>query len=377
MRTAFDTFADALEAAGLEVVDRDLDQGPCVTVADGDASVFFELARRSPSSPCYTRTERFDVSARPLVRGDRMTASERAIAERAIEVLRAWERELALPAREEAERGSEVREVEVERALVAECEGRYYLNPYVGCSIGCPFCWVADRADLGRALTGRAAVPWGRWVDVKVNLPAIVREEVRRLTPGPVRMSPVVTDPYQPLERRYRVSRRCIEALLEARFVPIVLTRARLVLEDLPLLAAHPEHVAVGVSIPTDDDGVRRAFEPRADPIDARLTTLRALKAAGIVTFAVIQPVLPMDAERLVAAIAPHVDAVRLDRMHESARALPLYERAGRLDAADPRFAEDTLTRLHAGFTTAGVPIDTRDDLASMVLEVLAKRRPS
>ena len=91
-------------------------------------------------------------------------------------------------------------------------------------------------------------------------------------------------------------------------------------------------------------------------------------------TFAVIQPVLPMDPSRLVELIAPHVDAVRLDRMHETARALPLYERAGRLDAADPRFAEGTLARLHAGFTAAAVPIDTRDDLASMVLEILSKR---
>lgn len=376
MRTAFDTFADALEAAGLEVVDRDLDQGPCVTVAHEGASVFLELARRS-AEPCYTRTAHFDVSARPLVRGDRMSASERAIAERAVEVLRAWESRLVLPEREPAERGAEVREVQVERGLVAEGEGRYYLNPYVGCTIGCPFCWVADRADLGRALSGRAALPWGRWVDVKVNLPDVVREEVARLPPGTVRMSPVVTDPYQPLERRYRVSRRCIEALLEARFTPIVLTRARLVLEDLPLFARHLERVAVGVSIPTDDDAVRRAFERGADPIDARLETLRALRAAGIVTFAVVQPVLPMDPSRLVELIAPHVDAVRLDRMHETARALPLYERAGCLDAASPGFAEDTLARLHAGFSAAGVPIDTRDDLASMVLEILSRRSSS
>lgn len=377
MRTTFDAFAEALSRADLEVVDRDVDQGPCVTVARDGASVFLELARRSEGSPCYARTARFDVSARPLVRGDALDERERALADRAIAVLRAWEASLVLPERATVERGSEIREIEVDRALVAEGEGRYYLNPYVGCTIGCPFCWVADRADLGRALSGRAALPWGRWVDVKVNLPAIVREEVARLAPGTVRMSPVVTDPYQPLERRYRVSRGCIQALCEARFIPIVLTRARLVLEDLPLFAQHLDSLAVGVSIPTDDDDVRRAFERSADPIDARLETLRALKAAGVVTFAVIQPVLPMNAERLVASIAPHVDAVRIDRMHEVERALPIYERAGRLEAADPRFADSTTASLAAGFAAAGVPIDERDDLASMVFDILSPRRLS
>lgn len=377
METSFDAFVRALEQAGLRVIDRDLDQGPCVTVVREDAAVFVELARRSEGSPCYTRTARFDVSARPLVRGDALSAEDRALADRVVEVLGAWERALVLPERASAERGAEIREVRADRGLVKEAEGRYYLNPYVGCTIGCPFCWVADRADLGRALTGRAALPWGRWVDVKVNLPEVVRDEAARLPPGTVRMSPVVTDPYQPLERRYRISRGCIEALLEARFVPIVLTRARLVLDDLPLFTRHPGSVAVGVSIPTDDDGVRRAFERTADPIEARIETLRAIKEAGIVTFAVIQPVLPMDPERLVRAIAPHVDAVRIDGMHEVERALPLYERAGCAGAADRSFSERVIARLIAGFTAAGVPIDTRDDLASMVSEVLSARRSS
>lgn len=373
MRNALDTFASALSAAGVEVIDRDLDQGPCVTVRKGSATVFLELARRSEAAPCYARTARFDVSARPLVRGDALDARERALADEALDVLRRWEGSFAPPERALTAQRAEVREVVVERGLVAEGDGRYYLNPYVGCTIGCPFCWVADRADLGRALSGRAALPWGRWVDVKVNVADVVRREVRRLPPGTVRMSPVVTDPYQPLERRYRLSRACIEALLEAEFVPLILTRARSVLDDLPLFARYPDRVAVGISIPTDDDAVRRAFEPRADAIEARLETLRALKGAGVATFAVVQPVLPMNAERLVGLLAPHVDAVRVDRMHEVERALPLYENAGRPDAAAPPFAARTIEALVAGFDAAGVRIDVRDDLAAVMREVLGR----
>jgi DNA repair photolyase len=179
-----------------------------------------------------------------------------------------------------------------------------------------------------------------------------------------------VTDPYQPLEKRYRITRGCLEVLLPAGFTPVILTRARRVLDDLELLRAH-RNVAVGISLPTDDDDVRRAFEPGADPIPERLDALRTLRAAGVRTFAVVQPMLPMDPARLVAEVAPHVDAVRLDRMHELSGALPLYERAGLRDAATDAFAEEHLRRLTDGFSAAGVAIDVEDDLASLVLDAL------
>ncbi len=371
---AFDRFAAALEDAGLTLVDRDLDQGPRVTFADRDDVILFELSWLDASSPCYARTERFNVSARPLRREGGLDEAGRALVARAIEVLRELEGELAPRARAPSEGRAAVRELSVTRALGVEGGGRYYLNPYVGCMIGCPFCWVDSRSDLGRALEGLPALPWGRWVDVKVNLPDVLREEVRRLPPGPVRISPVVTDPYQPIERKRRVTRGCLEVLLPAGFTPILLTRARRVLDDLPLLARHPKNVAVGVSIPTDDDEVRRAFEPAADPIEHRLEALRALHEAGVVTFVIVQPMLPMNAERLVELVAPCSAAVRLDRMHEVRRALPIYERAGRLDAASASFADSTLARLQAAFRARGVPVDERDDLATLVLEAIAKR---
>jgi DNA repair photolyase len=281
-------------------------------------------------------------------------------------------RERRLPVLEPTERAAasgraEVRELHVDRVLVPEGRGQYYLNPYVGCMIGCSFCYVADRADLSRALGGASAAPWGKYVDVKVNAAEVLRREVREHPPGVVRISPILTDPYQPLERRYRITRACLEVLLEAGYSPVLLTRAARVQEDLDLLARFPS-AAVGISIPTDDDRVRSHFEPGADPIDARIAALAAVHAAGVRTCAVIQPVLPMNAARLVDSLSPLVSAVRIDRMHRMDRAIATYVAGGYAQAARDDFFDETQAALRAGFAARGIAIDDRDDLAAALV---------
>jgi DNA repair photolyase len=231
-----------------------------------------------------------------------------------------------------------------------EGRGQYYLNPYVGCAIGCEWCYVAERADFSRELEGLPRLSWGRWVDVKQNAPEVLRQEVARHTPGIVRLSPIVTDPYQPLERRFRITRGCLEVLLEAGFSPCILTRSSRVLDDLPLLARFP-HAAVGFSIPTDDDAVRRVFEPGAEPIEDRIEALQRLKEAGLSTFAVIQPVLPGNPERLAERLSPLIDVVRVDRMYgPGAHGEPQQEAA-----------------LRDAFSRRGVPESELDDLSPVL----------
>ncbi|MCP4249457.1 MAG: radical SAM protein, partial [bacterium] len=220
-------------------------------------------------------------------------------------------REMELPEfeRPTTSRRAEVREIRVDRLLIAEGANQYYINPYVGCMIGCEFCYVAERADFSRGLRGLPRLPWGRYVDVKINAAEILRAEVRRRPPGIVRLSPILTDPYQPLERRYRITRQCLEVLLEAGFTPVILTRAARVVDDIDVLARFSK-LAVGLSVPTDDDRVRISFEPGGDPINDRLAALERLHGAGIPTFAVVQPILPMQPERLVERLAPNVQFV-------------------------------------------------------------------
>jgi DNA repair photolyase len=197
-----------------------------------------------------------------------------------------------------------------------------------------------------------------------------MRREVEKYRPGLVRMSPILTDPYQPVEKRYRITRQALEVLQPAGFTPVILTRAARVREDLDLLAKFPR-AAVGFSIPTDDDRVRQAFEPGADPVDERFEALAECAAKGIYTFGVIQPMLPMNAERMVEKMAPHVRAIRIDRMHLVDRNLHLYREAGLVEAASDDFFDRTERTLIDGFTAHGVRIDHDDNLEVMLGELM------
>lgn len=366
---AADLFAPLLRpqppGAAWTVLSHDTEQGLCLTLARGDRVLLVELEARDEARDCYARTRRFNVCVRPRFGGDDLTEAERRLVSGVVATVRQREARLpVLDARPAAPRASAVREVSASRVLIAEGRGQYYLNPYAGCMIGCPYCYVGDRADFSRALESQPSYPWGRWVDVKVDAPEVLRREVRGLPPGPVRMSPILTDPYQPLERTYRVTRRCLEVLLEAGFSPVILTRGARVAEDVELLARFPR-AAVGLSIPTDDDAVRARFEPGADPIEARVEALARCHAAGLRTFVVVQPMLPMDPARLVDLTAPHADVARVDRMHDLDRAGALYD--GCPEAMTEGFFARTGDALRAGFAARGVTVDALDDLDTLL----------
>jgi DNA repair photolyase len=368
---AADLFAPLLRpqppGSAWTVLSHDTEQGLCLTLARGERVLLVEFEARDEARDCYARTRRFNVCVRPRFDDGDLTEAERRLVSGVVATVRQREARLpVLDARPAAPRPSAVREVSASRVLIAEGRGQYYLNPYAGCMIGCPYCYVGDRADFSRALEPQPSYPWGRWVDVKVDAPEVLRREVRDLPPGPVRMSPILTDPYQPLERTYRVTRRCLEVLLEAGFSPVILTRGARVAEDVELLARFPR-AAVGLSIPTDDDAVRAHFEPGADPVEARVAALARCHAAGLRTFVVVQPMLPMDPARLVDLTAPHVRVARVDRMHDRARSRGLYEAAGCVEAMEDGFFARTGAALLEGFRARGVSVDTLDDLDTLL----------
>lgn len=354
-------------ASAWRLVGWDGEQGLQVTLGRGKALVLVEFEPRDDTRDCCARTRRFNVCARRAFDAARpLGEAERRAVDAVVTLVRAREGRLPVLERSATGRRSLLREVSVSRVLIPEGAGHYYINPYVGCTIGCSFCYVAARADMSRSLEGLPELPWGRYVDVKLNAAEVLRREVRAYPPGIVRFSPILTDPYQPLERRYRITRRCLEVLLPAGFSPVILTRAGLVQEDLELLRRFPA-AAVGLSVPTDNDRERQRFEPGADPIDERLAVLERLHASGLRTFGVIQPILPMDPERLAAQLAPHVDAVRVDRMYERQRTRRLYEGAGIPEAALDAFFSRTGATLRAAFAARGVPYDAMDDLAGLL----------
>jgi DNA repair photolyase len=354
-------------ADGWNLVSWDAEQGICLTFERGGTWLLLELEQRDESLDCYTRTARFNVCVRRLFSDAQPSDADRRFIDAVVEIVR--EREATLPQIERpvADRKTIVREILVDRLLVSEGNDQYYINPYVGCMIACPFCYVISRADFARRLEGLPELPWGHYLDVKINAAEVLRREVQTVRRGLVRMSPIITDPYQSAERRFRITRQILEVLVETELAPVVLTRAPRILDDLDLLKRF-RRALVGFSIPTDDDRYRQIFEPNADPIDERFEALRTLHAAGVRTFAVIQPILPMNADRLVERLAPYVCAVRLDKLYFGDRVMEVYRRHGLEPFASESYAEATMEQLARAFEARGVRVDPLDDLRPLLV---------
>jgi DNA repair photolyase len=227
----------------------------------------------------------------------------------------------------------------------------YCVNPYVGCSHACKYCY----ATFMKRFTGHKE-DWGTFVDVKVNAPEILNRELKRARAGHVMISSV-TDPYQTaMEGKYKLTRQCLEALLPHRFSIGILTKSPLVLRDLDLLRQLKE-VEVGFTVTTDRDEIRKLFEPNAPPIEARVQALKTLHENGIRTYAFIGPVLPQNPERLAESLGPHVDSVLIDRMNYLPKTVKLY-RLRKLDRwLDYDFVDEILERLQVGFAGKDVCI--------------------
>lgn len=155
--------------------------------------------------------------------------------------------------------------------------------------------------------------PWGQFVDVKINAPDLLREEVKRKPTGRVWISGVC-DPYQPIERKYELTKMCVEILIQHDWPITIQTRSALVLRDLELLKGSST-VEVGMTVTTGDEKIRRLFEPYAPLIKERISALGELHSAGIRTFAMIAPMLPK-AEELVDILDGKVDYALIDRMN-------------------------------------------------------------
>jgi DNA repair photolyase len=156
----------------------------------------------------------------------------------------------------------------------------YTANLYKGCTHGCTYCYAPSLTHDERK--------WGRYVDVKVNAPEVLEREIRGLRKDQVFLSSA-SDPYQPVEAKYGITRRCLESLLRNGFPVSILTRSPLVLRDLDLLRKF-DWVKAGMSITTVPV---RQFEPGVPPLERRIVTLRKLAEAGIQTWVSLAPVIP------------------------------------------------------------------------------------
>jgi len=201
-----------------------------------------------------------------------------------------------------------VREIYARSILSKSRVFDYTINPYIGCQHGCTYCY----ARFMKRFTGHKE-PWGEFVDVKINAPDLLQREIGKMPPGRVWVSGVC-DPYQPLEKTYELTKKCLEILAQHDWPITIQTKSSLVLRDMNLLRG-TDKIEVGLSVTTGDDGVRRLFEPGAPPIKERIKALDELHLASIRTFAMVAPMLPK-AEGLATTLRRKVDYVLIDRMN-------------------------------------------------------------
>lgn len=169
----------------------------------------------------------------------------------------------------------------------------YAVNPYVGCEFGCLYCYASF---MGR-LVNEPVENWGNYVYIKKNAVAVFERELRAM-PASQRNSSIflssVTDPYQGVEAKYKLTRGILQVLAREKYPgPVdVLTKSALVLRDIDVMKQLKDF-EVGMTVNTADDALGRFLEVRATGVSQRFATLARLHDEGLHTYASIGPLLP------------------------------------------------------------------------------------
>ena len=240
-----------------------------------------------------------------------------------------------------------IREITAKAILSKSRIHDWTLNAYVGCGHNCAYCY----ARFMKRFTGHLE-PWGSFVDVKVNAVDLLWREVERKRKGTVWISGVC-DAYQPLEREYNLTGRCLAILADHGWPVSVQTKSPLVLRDLNILRRMPG-ARVGFTVTTLDEKIREIFEPGAPPISDRLDALKVLHDAGIRTFAMLAPLLP-GVDGLAERLTGMVDEILIDRDNYG-HADRIYRKYGLEWARDGHFYREKGEQLRAAFLRAGIP---------------------
>ena len=241
-----------------------------------------------------------------------------------------------------------VREIFAKSILSKSKIQDYTINPYVGCSHSCRYCYAA----FMRKYTGHKE-KWGEFVDIKVNAADLLAREIKKKPMGRVWVSGVC-DPYQAAEKRYRLTARCLEILMENQWPVTIQTKSSLVLRDIEILEKFKD-IEVGFSITTADEKIRGIFEPGASPIKERIRALDVLHTRGIQTFVMIAPILP-GAEGLIEELPGKVDHILIDRLNYS-YANRIYT-ANKMEwAREDQFFIQRADQLKQGFIRQNIPV--------------------
>ena len=220
-----------------------------------------------------------------------------------------WEREGEEPGRPDTTVTEERARSIISRNDSPDIPFEQSINPYRGCEHGCIYCYARPSHSY---LNLSAGLDFETKLFAKTNAAELLRAELAK--PG-YRVSPINlganTDPYQPIERRYRITRQVIEVLAEHRHPLTIVTKNALIERDLDLLAplARQNLVYAFVSVTSLDNHLSAKLEPRASAPHRRVEALRALNAAGVPCGVLVAPIVPMLTDRWIEQILEQAQA--------------------------------------------------------------------
>jgi DNA repair photolyase len=248
--------------------------------------------------------------------------------------------------------------------FIAEAGFTHSLTPARNCTFGCTYCYVPTMRVQG-GLQPEDWEHWGQFTTIKTNAAELLPRELRESQR--IYCSPLV-DPYQPAEAQALLMPQILEVLIAAPPRVFALqTRGPLVLRDIEQLQmlATCTKLRVSFSITTNREDVRRLYEPLCTPIPERLAAIRALRAAGIETYATLAPLLPCDPEELVRLAIEasgrdligdplHVRATKQRGATTRENSLRISAKHGFEDWHDPAFQIAIVERMRAAAEQAG-----------------------
>lgn len=181
-----------------------------------------------------------------------------------------------------------IEEIKVKSIIVKSNlpEGDFVINPYVGCGHNCLYCY----ARFMKRFTNHPE-PWGEFVDVKINALDLIQENTDKYKNRSVIIGSV-TDPYQPLESKYKLTRRILEKLIPLQPHLNIITKSDLVLRDIDLLKKFDDCI-VSISASFLDDRAKNKLEPKSISTKERIEALKKLHEAGIKTALFVSPIFP------------------------------------------------------------------------------------